>query len=100
MTTFVTDLSTPAADCTHFWVIDPPSGPLSKALCLKCGGESLKENSIREEQRVNNNDIYTRGPSGSRRTYNDDRRSNGNDVDPFANRRTQRPGQWDPLDTD
>ncbi len=106
MTTLVTDLSTSASDCAHTWFVDSPNGPLSKAVCGKCGGESLQQNSIPETGRQNNNDIYpdrqpaSRGRRGPRRTYIDDGRSHGNDLDPYANRRSQQSAQWDPLYTD
>jgi len=27
----------PQSQCTHHWVIDPPSGPISYGTCKKCG---------------------------------------------------------------
>ncbi|MFO8009882.1 MAG: hypothetical protein R6U89_03620 [Dehalococcoidia bacterium] len=25
------------AECVHHWLIEPPEGPVSKGVCLKCG---------------------------------------------------------------
>lgn len=25
--------------CAHHWVIEPPRGPVSKGICIKCGAE-------------------------------------------------------------
>ncbi len=30
--------------CAHHWVIEPPSGPVSKGVCKKCGAEREFDN--------------------------------------------------------
>ena len=29
----------PKEQCTHYWLIDPPDGPISKGVCKICGAE-------------------------------------------------------------
>ena len=32
--------------CIHHWIIEPPNGPKSKGICIKCGDVSLFPNEI------------------------------------------------------
>ena len=32
------------AQCIHHWVIEPPTGPVSKGVCKKCGEEKEFDN--------------------------------------------------------
>jgi hypothetical protein len=33
-------------DCVHYWVIDPPEGPISKGVCKICGDEKEFKNYV------------------------------------------------------
>lgn len=35
-----------AADCVHFWLIEPPNGPTSYGVCKECGMRQEFRNSI------------------------------------------------------
>ena len=32
--------------CTHYWIIEPPIGPVSKGVCKICGSEKDFDNSL------------------------------------------------------
>ena len=59
-------------ECVHDWQIDSPDGASSVGHCMRC--DSIREfyNSIPEDRRVNNSDIFTGRRGGMRQTWNDD----------------------------
>lgn len=65
MVTAVAGGTVATAGCAHSWMIDTPDGATSVGHCVRCN--SLREfyNSIPEDKRINNSDIFTgrRGPS-------------------------------------
>ncbi len=65
MTTAVIDAA-PAADCTHHWLIASPNGKVSVGRCLRCRDTREFLNSLEEEKRLNNNDLYARNYGKSR----------------------------------
>lgn len=34
--------------CTHYWIIEPPLGPVSEGVCKICGAKQIFPNSIEE----------------------------------------------------
>ena len=73
MTTNVATLVVPAADCEHHWMIESPNGKQSFGRCTICNGEMLFDNSIEDEKRVNNSDLFhPKGGPRVQRTRNND----------------------------
>ena len=55
-----TALRAPAAPtvCAHLWMIASPNGKTSSGRCRHCGTEQEFHNSIEDERRANNNDVF------------------------------------------
>lgn len=59
--------------CVHSWLIEPPNGPSSIGRCLHCPAQREFLNSIQDDRRVNNSDIFSGRPkAGSRQLWNDE----------------------------
>ncbi len=59
-------------DCVHVWVIDSPHGANSVGYCGRCHSRREFYNSIPEDKRVNNSDLFTGRRSGGRESWSDD----------------------------
>lgn len=61
------------SDCTHTWLIDSPDGATSSGHCPRCN--STRDgfyNSIPDDPRVNNSDIFTGRRGSARERWSDD----------------------------
>lgn len=61
-----------ADPCVHNWIIAPPNGPLSVGHCTRCHAEREFPNSIVDDKRVNNTDIFTGRRSASRHSLREE----------------------------
>lgn len=61
------------SECTHTWLIDSPDGATSTGYCPRCNSTRHGfYNSIPEDRRVNNSDIFTGRRAGARQAWSDD----------------------------
>ncbi len=58
-------------DCRHVWLIDSPNGAESVGYCGRCHSRREFYNSIPEDKRINNSDLFTNRRSGARETWSD-----------------------------
>ena len=56
-------------DCVHIWLIDSPNGASSIGHCPRCNSRREFDNSIREDKRINNSDIFTGRRASARQTW-------------------------------
>ncbi len=61
-----------AQDCVHVWIIDSPDGASSVGRCPRCNAQREFYNSIPEDKRINNSDIFTGRRGSARQAWNDD----------------------------
>ena len=61
-----------APECVHIWLIDSPDGASSVGYCGRCNTRREFYNSIPEDKRINNSDIFTGRRGGSRAMWSDD----------------------------
>ncbi len=59
-------------DCVHIWLIDSPDGASSVGFCPRCDTRREFYNSIPEDKRVNNSDIFTGRRGSARESWSDD----------------------------
>ncbi|MCY3568827.1 MAG: hypothetical protein OXH38_09390 [Chloroflexi bacterium] len=72
MVTAVTPGLAAPHNCTHVWVIDSPHGASSLGRCARCDSHREFLNSIPEERRANNSDLFTQRRPGERESWSDD----------------------------
>ncbi|MDE2746918.1 MAG: hypothetical protein OXI41_13160 [Chloroflexota bacterium] len=72
MVTAVTQAAVASPQCAHIWLIDTPDGATSVGHCVRCNSRREFYNSIPEDKRINNSDIFTGRRGGSRQTWNED----------------------------
>ena len=61
------------SECTHTWLIDTPNGATSSGYCPRCNSTRHGfYNSMPEEPRVNNSDVFSRPRGGSRELWNEE----------------------------
>ena len=73
MVTAVAQAPLAPSECTHTWLIDSPDGATSTGYCPRC--HSTRHgfyNSIPEDRRVNNSDIFTGRRGTAREHWNED----------------------------
>ena len=58
--------------CVHIWQIDPPNGPSSPARCVRCDSRREFANSIQEDRRVNNSDLFTNRRASARQVWSNE----------------------------
>ncbi len=58
-------------DCTHQWLIDPPNGRESIGHCLRCDSRRTFYNSMPEDKRVNNSDLFANRRGARKEHWND-----------------------------
>ncbi len=66
----VTAVADPAV-CVHRWIIDMPNGPSSIGRCRACGAQRPFGNSILEEKRYNNSDLFGKSQASARQGWSD-----------------------------
>ncbi len=71
MVTAVAQGLTAPHDCTHVWLIDSPNGSESVGFCARCNSRREFYNSIPEDKRVNNSDIFTNRRGAARESWNE-----------------------------
>lgn len=71
MVTAVAQAPAAPPDCTHVWVIDSPNGSESIGYCGRCNSRREFYNSIPEDKRVNNSDLFTNRRGASRESWNE-----------------------------
>ncbi len=59
-------------ECVHIWQIDSPDGASSVGHCPRCNSRREFYNSIPEDKRINNSDIFSGRRGGTRQSYSDD----------------------------
>lgn len=59
-------------ECVHDWLIDSPDGASSVGHCPHCNSRREFYNSIPEDKRINNSDIFTGRRAGARQAWSDD----------------------------
>ncbi len=72
MVTAVAGTSAVPQKCAHNWLIDSPDGASSVGHCPRCNSRREFYNSIPEDKRINNSDIFTGRRSGGRQAWSDD----------------------------
>lgn len=72
MVTAVAGTSVVPQKCAHNWLIDSPDGASSVGYCPRCNSRREFYNSIPEDKRINNSDIFTGRRSGGRQGWSDD----------------------------
>ena len=72
MVTAVTLGSVVQQQCAHVWLIDSPDGATSVGYCGRCNSRREFYNSIPEDKRINNSDIFTGRRGGSRQIWSED----------------------------
>ena len=71
--------------CVHDWDIESPNGPRAKAHCKRCHGEREFDNSLVDEKRINNSDVFdNRRRRPARQAWSE------NDVEEAVGRLTRR----------
>lgn len=71
----VTAVAQPVAmprECVHIWLIDSPDGASSVGHCPRCNSRREFYNSIPEDKRINNSDIFTGRRGGGRQMWSED----------------------------
>lgn len=59
-------------NCAHNWLIDSPDGASSVGYCGRCNSRREFYNSIPEDKRINNSDIFTGRRGGTRQAWSED----------------------------
>ena len=59
-------------NCVHVWLIDSPDGASSVGHCPRCNLQRRFYNSIPEDKRINNSDIFTGRRGGMRHAWGED----------------------------
>jgi hypothetical protein len=72
MVTAVAGTSAVPQKCAHNWQIDSPDGASSVGYCPRCNSRREFYNSIPEDKRINNSDIFTSRRGGARQAWSDD----------------------------
>ncbi len=71
MVTSVTQGLVAPQDCVHEWLIDSPHGARSEGYCGRCHVRGVFFNSIPDEVRINNSDIFTSRRPGTRDNWSE-----------------------------
>lgn len=58
-------------ECVHNWLIDSPDGASSVGHCPRCNSRREFYNSIPEDKRVNNSDIFSGRRGSNRESWSD-----------------------------
>ena len=59
-------------ECVHDWLIDSPDGASSVGYCPRCNSRREFYNSIPEDKRINNSDIFTGRRGAGRQSWSED----------------------------